>query len=241
MPPGPPNGPIEYNTLKSTYGWDVAPIRPNGTSRTSLTTTSLDFFSVMCNGFKETSDNRRNCSGVYVGEVHVRYGCGGATPSAGPNFLWVLVYVYADIAMSTATTNMMTTNNCGSCSTMSGTKFLAYAGGATSASCDSASVLGGSQVRDECACPAPNSCWFCVDMWPVADSTTGDNWIGYLGKAQFSITGVNNTVAYDVMMPHLDWQKKTWANLTASGGTGSTGLTSDSASGVCMDCTQPCE
>jgi hypothetical protein len=62
-------------------------------------------------------------------------------------------------------------------------------------------------------------------MWPVVDAS--GNWIGWLGKATFLLTGTN-TVSYDNFLAHLDWSSST------SGGV-KTGSTYDSGI-MCLDC-----
>lgn len=216
--PTDPNGFAEYNLLKSRGGWDVPTPRPSPSVTATPTT---DFYSILCDSFNNPPNNptistdRKTCLngiGATVGEVHVRYSC-------APRTLWVLAFVYKGVALdsSNANGNFWAVYDCsGGCQNGGGSgtqKFLNWAasGSMNSGSCDST-----------CSCA---NCWCCLDMWPVQDN---GEWVGWMGKASFDISGVNNTVSYDYFLPHIEW------------GAGKTGSAANGAEGgLCLDCSGP--
>lgn len=100
----PPEGASVAYTRLPNYGWNVPATR----IASHTTNVSVDFWSVVCNSFKNSVANRKSCTNTPaagVGEVHLRYNCSDSS-------LWVLAYVYeAPTAYTLKSNTIFTAHN----------------------------------------------------------------------------------------------------------------------------------
>ena len=203
---------VQFADLKA-LGWDVARTGNNVATRPSTTTAwwgatshlPVDFYSVMCNGFRRvvdvdgTCDSRDGAEGL-KGIVHVRANC-------SDNSLWILTYAFADRGFSTTTGDMWVIANCTDtgCTNGNGPKTAKYltSGTAADGSCDTGSTDPGC-TGASCQNGVCDIC--CNNMWPIVDNSV---WVGYMAKLYYGNPTGNATAFWDTMLVHWDWAENT--------------------------------